>query len=320
MPISAWFRRGSAVLAAAVVVSGAAACGPRAGAAQPGPAVSPGAAIPVGRSTQTISVGGVGRTFHLYRPAGISAAAPLVVLLHGGYGSGTQAEDSYHWDPVADEGHFVAVFPDGTNASWNAGGGCCGEAARGNVDDVAFLSQMVTTVEKETAIDPDRVFVSGVSNGGVMAYRMACQTSLFAAVGVDSTTMLADCSQPAPASVLHIHGTADPIIRYDGGRGAPFSLNGSTIDGPSVPSVNATWRAIDHCAAPQSTTSGVVTTSVAQCPDGRAVELITIAGAGHQWPGGDPNPRAERLFHTGTPSTALNATAVIWQFFAAHPR
>lgn len=92
------------------------------------------------------------------------------------------------------------------------------------------------------------------------------------------------------------------------------------IDGPAVPALNARWRAIDHCAAPVITTAGVVTTSAAACPGGRSVELITIAGAGHQWPGAAPNLLAQRLLHTDPPSTALNATQVIWQFFAAHAR
>ena len=92
------------------------------------------------------------------------------------------------------------------------------------------------------------------------------------------------------------------------------------IDGPAVPALNARWRGIDHCAAPVVKTAGVVTTSTATCPAGRTVELITIAGAGHQWPGATPNRLAQILLHTDPPSTALNATQVIWQFFAAHTR
>ena len=117
--------------------------------------------------------------------AGLSGAVPLVVMLHGGYGNGVQAEDSYHWDPEADAGHFLLALPDGLNASWNGGGGCCGKSARQDVDDVAFLTQMVTMLRGEISIDPHRVYIAGVSNGGVMAYRMACQTDIFAAVGAD---------------------------------------------------------------------------------------------------------------------------------------
>ncbi|HEY3902349.1 MAG TPA: hypothetical protein VGM14_00395, partial [Streptosporangiaceae bacterium] len=91
------------------------------------------------------------------------------------------------------------------------------------------------------------------------------------------------------------------------------------IDGPAVPVVNARWRRIDRCGAPAIRTAGVVRTSVARCPGGRAVELITIAGAGHQWPGARPDWLAQHLLHTDPPSKALNATRVIWRFFAAHP-
>ncbi len=275
-------------------------------------------AVPVGRSTRTIDSGGVRRTVHLYRPAGLTTAVPLVVMLHGGYGGGTQAETAYGWDAQADRGRFVAAFPDGTNASWNAGGGCCGPAARNGVDDVAFLERMVAALRRDLDVDPNRIYLSGLSNGGAMAYRMACETDLFAAVGVDSTTMLVDCATATPTSVLHIHGTADQTIPYLGGPGRPYSAKSPPIDGPPVPSVNATWRGTDRCSPPTTTTTGTVTTATATCPAGRAVELITIAGAGHGWPGATPNPLAERLLHTDRPSTALDATDVIWRFFAAH--
>jgi polyhydroxybutyrate depolymerase len=97
---------------------------------------------------------------------------------------------------------------------------------------------------------------------------------MFAAIGPDSATLLGQCAHPAPVSVIAIHGTADRNIPYDGGGGDGFAH----IDGPSVPAVNARWRHADGCAAPASHTRATVTTSVARCPGGRAVELITIAG------------------------------------------
>jgi len=114
-----------------------------------------------------------------------------------------------------------------------------------------------------------------------------CHTTIFAAIGPDSATELGGCPAPAPLSVIHIHGTADKNIPYQGGEGDGVAH----IDGPSVPSLNARWRGIDHCAAPATKTAGAVTTSTAACPGGRTVELITIAGAGHQWPGAVPPTR-----------------------------
>jgi len=279
-----------------------------------GPAAA--GAIPVGTSSHAIWAGGTSRTFLVYRPAALPTAAPLVVMLHGGFGSAAQAEKSYHWDTEADRGHFVVAYPDGLDRAWNTGGGCCGVPGRTGADDIGFITAMVSAIERQMPIDPRRVYATGISNGGIMAYTLACHTAIFAAIGPDSATELGSCPDPATISVIAIHGTADRNIPYHGGPGdGPANING-----PAIPALNAAWRRIDRCPAPAVTTTGVVTSSIATCPDGRAVELITITGAGHQWPGGTPSWLAQHLLHLDPPSTALNATAVIWQFFAAHPR
>jgi polyhydroxybutyrate depolymerase len=290
------------------------------------------AAPAVGSSTQTITVDGRKRDFRVHRPASTSstssattsvAGLPLVVMLHGGFGTASQAESSYGWDAEADAQHFVVVYPDGLDRAWNVdGGGCCGKPAQQGVDDVAFLSAVVRTVSAELPIDAHRVYATGISNGGIMAYRLACDTRLFAAIGPDSATLLGSCPSPTPISVIHIHGTADTRVPYDGGRGQGYAK----IDGPPVPTAVANWRAVDGCAAPTAATTpatanaGAVTRSIAACPDGRAVELVTIAGAGHQWPGGVSKPVLEKVLGVSPPSKALNATDEIWRFFAAHAR
>jgi polyhydroxybutyrate depolymerase len=274
-------------------------------------------ADPVG-GTQSLSIGGATRTFHIYRPDSLSGPAPLVVMLHGGYGDGAQAERAYHWDAQADAGHFVVAYPDGLNRAWNAGS-CCGRPAQAGVDDVAFISAMVGAIEQQIPIDTTRVFVTGMSNGAMMALRLACQSNLFAAAAPVAGTQLADCSNAVPISILQIHGTADDRVPYGGGPGKMATASGvPRVDGPSVESVNAHWRSTDGCKAPVSSTSGDVTTQRADCPDGRTVELITVAGAGHQWPGGIANPVVEKIANLPSPSTALDATATIWQFFAQH--
>lgn len=201
--------------------------------------------IPVGQSTQTIESGVVGRTFHLYRPPGLADPAPLVVMLHGGFGNGAQAERSSHWDSEADGGHFLVAYPDGLNRARNAGT-CCGEPQRVNADDVGFITTMVGAIEQQIPIDRARVYATGMSNGAMMALRLACQTDAFAAIAPVAGTLLTDCSQAPPTSVLQIHGTADDRVPYQGGPGKAFAVNGSPrVDGPSVESVNATWRSID---------------------------------------------------------------------------
>jgi polyhydroxybutyrate depolymerase len=276
--------------------------------------------IPVGESTQTIEVGGVSRTFHLYRPQGLAGPAPLVVMMHGGFGTGEQAERDYNWDSEADGGHFLVAYPDGQGRAWNAGS-CCGEPARSNLDDVGFITAMVSDIEQQMPIDPGRVYATGMSNGAMMALRLGCQTDAFAAIAPVAGTLLTDCSTARPTSVLQIHGTADDRVPYNGGPGKAFAANGNPrVDGPSVESVNATWRSIDGCGAPNSTTAGDVTTQVAGCPNGHTVELISVAGAGHQWPGGVSRPMLQQLGGIPAPSTALNATDTIWQFFAQNHR
>jgi polyhydroxybutyrate depolymerase len=276
--------------------------------------------IPVGQSTQSIDSGAASRTFHLYRPQGLTGAVPLVVMLHGGFGNGAQAERSYHWDGEADNGHFLVAYPDGLNRAWNAGT-CCGEPARLNVDDVGFITAMVGAIEQEIPVDRARIYVTGMSNGAMMALRLGCQADIFAAIAPVAGTLLTGCSAARPASILQIHGTADDRVPYHGGPGKAFAVNGSPrVDGPSVESVNATWRALDGCGATNSTTAGDVTTQTAGCTDGRTVELISVAGAGHQWPGGEPSPLAERVAEIPAPSTALDATDTIWQFFSQKHR
>jgi polyhydroxybutyrate depolymerase len=264
---------------------------------------TPGAAsIPVGQSTQTIDVGGVSRSFHLYRPPGLSDGAPLVVMLHGGFGTGAQAERSYHWDTEADASHFLVAYPDGLMRAWNAGT-CCGEPQRSDIDDVGFITAMVGAIGQEMPIDRARVYATGMSNGAMMALRLGCQTDTFAAIAPVAGTLMTDCSGARPTSVLQIHGTADDRVPYNGGPGKTFSADGTArVDGPSVQAVNATWRGIDGCGQPNSTTAGDVT------------------GAGHQWPGGDPSPLAQKIGNIPAPSTALNATDTIWQFFAPNHR
>lgn len=275
--------------------------------------------IPVGQSSQNIEWAGAARTFNLYRPQTLPEAAPLVVMLHGGFGDGAQAERAYHWDAEADKGHFLVAYPDGLGRAWNAGG-CCGNPSASNLEDVGFITAVVGAIEQQTPIDPARVFVTGMSNGAMMSLRLACDTDMFAAIAPVAGTMVTDCSRARPTSVLQIHGTADASVPYNGGPGKSLKADGTPrVNGPPVQTVNAAWRAIDGCQAPTTSTAGSVTTETATCPDGRTVTLISVADAGHQWPGGVRGPVLERL-GLPEPSTALDATDTIWQFFNQHPR
>jgi polyhydroxybutyrate depolymerase len=289
--------------------------------------------LPAGctRDDTTIAAGSAAhtlgeRTFRTYRPESLPAgrAVPLVVVLHGGAGSGAQAERSYGWNAAADRDGFVVAYPDGVGRSWNAGPGCCGAATRDGVDDVGFLEDVVAAVSRGAPIDRSRIRVTGMSNGAMMAYRLACDSTVFTAIAPVAGTVIGDCPHPAPVPVLHLHGTADDSVPWAGGPGKRDNGGAGRvpirIDGPAIPDMIAAWRSAASCAAPTETVDGPVTRSIATCPDDRTVELISITGAGHQWPGATP-PTAAAAGRLGLdpPSTALDATTEIARFFSGVP-
>ncbi|HET9028853.1 MAG TPA: alpha/beta fold hydrolase [Candidatus Aquilonibacter sp.] len=263
-----------------------------------------------------VSFDGRDRTYRVYRPPHLSRthAVPLVVMLHGGFGSSAQAERAYHWDEAAAKDGFVVLYPDGVGRSWNAGT-CCGMPARQQIDDVGFLTNAIERVERDEHIDPARIVVAGMSNGAMMAYRMACEApiSLYGIASV-AGTMTSSCDAPKPTNVVEIHGDADRNVPYDGGTGRGFAR----VNARSVDSVIARWSAIDGCHHAAPLARGPVSMTTYGCDDKRIVFLVTVHGAGHQWPGGrPPGPAAVRLAHRlgiaglDEPSTALDATATI---------
>ncbi|MBI3215998.1 MAG: polyhydroxybutyrate depolymerase [Mycobacterium sp.] len=252
------------------------------------------AGLPDGSSVHTISFGGVERNYIVYKPAGLPAAAPLVVVMHGLSGTPEYSQRTFGWDPLADTAKFVVAYPAGVGRSWNTGAGCCGQAERRNIDDIGFITQLVGDISAQVPIAQNQIYAAGMSNGGMMALALACTTGTFAAVAAVSATQVGGpCSPPRPPSVLQIHGTSDPIIKYDGAPGIGYG------GGQSIPAVDEFWRGVDGCEPPTVTDDGSATTSTATCAAGRSVELITTT-AGHVWP--------------------PFATQRIWDFFAAHPQ
>ena len=244
--------------------------------------------------------------------------APLVLALHGGGGSmEVMARDRlYGLVSQSEASGWIVVFPNGHSrvagkfATWNAGI-CCGAARDQGSDDVGFLRAVVADVRQRLRIDPQRVFATGMSNGGMMGYRLACEASdvfraIAAVAGTDGTE---DCRPGRPVSVFHIHAKDDDRVLFNGGSG---SASDTHADFVSVPATVEKWARLNACSGAAQTVlkrSGVVCEVRSGCASGAEVRLCVTDSGGHAWPGG-------RKALGGRGSDALDATDEIWAFFA----
>lgn len=275
----------------------------------------------------TIEVGGLKRTYLLYVPRGLAKGAPLVMAMHGSGENGAQMRiwTGYGFDRVADKNNFAVVYPDAYEGYWNACGIVGGGSTNGlNVDDVGFLSALADKLEGEIGVDRARVFATGVSRGGFMAFRLALEApSHFRAVAaVSANVPTPDNFKCKPAghgtsSVMIMNGTEDPLVPFDGGEVNLFGLfykNGTVRSS----------RASGQYFADLNNITGTPETSETQVADGVRVEqvfwhndskieveLVAIHGGGHGIP--QPYRRHPRLL--GPSPTEPNGPEVIWAFF-----
>ncbi len=281
-----------------------------------GPATS--ATLPA-TERQTITWDGQSRTYLLHRPAGQAPGRrpPLVIVLHGASVTAEQTERYYRWDPLADASGFVVAYPQGINNAWNAGS-CCGDAPNRGTDDIGFINAVMTDASERTDADPSRRYLTGVSNGAMMTVRYQCQRpEQLAAIGSVAGTFTSPCDQPPPVPFIAIHGVDDQVVSF--AQSSNTAEAGSRMRLPAVEMV-ARFLAADRCHDPVTRSAGPVHTQTASCDPGLDVEVITIDGAGHQWPGATID--GARLAMDGPrnqPSKAIDATAELWSFFAAHP-
>ena len=270
---------------------------------------------------RTLQAGGESRRYFLYIPTTWhrGRAAPLVLVFHGGGGQASGIAPHTGFSRLAEREGFVVVYPEGVGGRWNDGRGF----AAGH-DDVAFVRALLDTLGRELGVDPRRVYATGISNGAMFSYRLACDLpGTFAAVAPVAGAMPGDlapgCERTAPVSVIAFQGTADPLMPYAGGgvarrRGRVMSAERSI----------GFWATVAGCAGAPTTTeepdrvtdgTRVRRTSYNGCREGRSVELYTIEGGGHTWPGG---PEAAR--RVGRVSREIDGTEVIWEFFERHAR
>jgi polyhydroxybutyrate depolymerase len=265
---------------------------------EPCPALTP------GDHTLTLATPEGQRQVFLHAPPGAYKPRPLVIALHGAGETGNDFADDTGFSRLADREGFLVAYPSAgsPNAFWNMSG-----QVAGGSDDVEALERSLDQLEAAVCVDRARVFVTGVSNGGGMTARLACELSerLAGAASVaGGYRSLPPCQPDRPLPVLEIHGTADQVVPY-GGKPPDY--------GGSVARWLAQWRRIDGCQGKADRlrpAPGVTEIAWRHCSAGTRVEHVRLDGAAHGWPGG---PR------TQPPPAPFAATWRTWQFFRSLP-
>jgi polyhydroxybutyrate depolymerase len=282
-------------------------------------------------SCRELAFGGRQRTYRLYVPAKVNGPSAVVFVIHGGSGtsSGMEPLTRQGFNRIADRDGILVIYPDGVDRQWNDGRPLSTTSARDNIDDVGYLRALLEDTARDHAIDRTRVYATGISNGGFMSMRLACEAAdtfvgVVAVAATLSDALGPHCAPSRPVSVGIIDGTDDPLVPWAGGeikvlgmsRGLVWSaqktfdrwmeLNGCTkaSDGPRID------------ADPKDETALVVHTASA-CRDNVGVRLYEIQGGGHTWPKGVPYLGT---WAVGRVSQELDATEEIWKFFRSSIR
>ncbi len=286
-----------------------------------------------GTTLQYMSAGGDSGGYIQELPSRYSgrSALPVLVDLHG---YGVSAADMVKITRLGTAGNrdgFITITPQVARhlPYWKTGF---------KSKDVAFLRGVISRVESSLCVDQNRLFVTGYSNGAIMASVLACvdAAQVAAIAPVSGIANPADCNPSRQVSVVAFHGTSDPVVPYTGGLGAdayelplPPGTQGNisqllgnnapqSTKGPSVPKTTAAWAERDGCAS--TSTTRVVAKNVSlisyTCPNGANVSLYRIRGGGHTWPGSVLDSRTNTL---GATTMAISADRIIWNFFESHP-
>jgi polyhydroxybutyrate depolymerase len=279
------------------------------------------------------------RTFHVRIPSLYDKAVkmPLVIALHGRGGNGESMVlvTRKGFDKLAERDGFIVAYPDGIELNWNDGRmdeESNDRAHRENIDDVGFISALIDYMIKEYNTDPNRVYVTGISNGAIMSYRLACELAykITAIAPVDGNIPLQlshECSPSGPVSVLAINNVNDPLVPFEGGE---IYGHFHRVKLGKVLSVNESigfWVNQNKCSTVPIVTEepdrdpkdGTRVTRKKYISDNNGTEVIlySVDGGGHTWPGGVQYLPAWVI---GKTSRDIDANEVIWDFFKKHSR
>jgi polyhydroxybutyrate depolymerase len=275
----------------------------------------------------TLRVQGRDRTYSYHVPPSYDGtrAVPLVLALHGRLGQGSGEERLSHLDKISDERGFLVVYPDGLDRSWADGRGGTPSDHKG-VDDVKFLASLIDQMETEYKVDRSRIYATGMSNGGFMTGRLACElSSRIAAVAIVAASLseavAASCHPEVPVSVLVLQGTEDPLVPLSGGALGRKTAGGVVL---SHEATVEKFAKLDRCPAPPKKEhiadragdgTSIDTAIYSGCAAGSEVRSYVVNGGGHAWPGGMQYLPAAII---GKTSKNLETSEVIWEFFSRH--
>jgi len=259
----------------------------------------------------TVEVDGLSRSYYLHIPEDMPEGAPLVFVLHGYGGTASEMMNSVGINQIADEKGFAACYPQGTKGPWGDNAWNAGYTNQ-TVDDVNFLSTLVSYLQEEHGLSKQSTFSTGISNGGDMSYLLACQrpdisTAVAPVAGCLMNWIFDSCQESLPVSVFEIHGTRDNITLWEGDPsyasvGRPGYMSTSDMIGFWVEKNQCTQNMVDTLPDPDGG-DFVISEKHTGGIDGNEVWLYTIVGGGHDWPG-----------VWGTDD--INASEEIWKFFS----
>jgi polyhydroxybutyrate depolymerase len=293
--------------------------------------------VPAGHEKASLKVDGHDREYIIHIPKNDEKTKPipLVIMLHGMGGSALNALRETGWSAKADQESFIIVYPEATRPdpkkppslsknpqSWNDGSGRFHSAEK-KIDDVAFLKAIIDQVKKDHRVDPQRIFITGFSNGASMTFRAGAELSnQIAAIAPNAGACWTETPKlERPISICYITGTADTLNPLDGGF-PKLALGGKDQGGERKPAVQSTinkWANVLECPEKPNrdeTTNGVRTRSYGPGRKQAEVVFITVEGMGHVWAGG---VSAAPEFLVGKPTNKIKATDVVWEFFKNHP-
>ena len=270
-------------------------------------------------TTHTYRIGNIERTYTLIIPDDLPEKPGLVIALHGGGGDGIKMMNYSRLGELALKHRFIGLFPDGVDNHWNDGRAVDGRTA----DDVAFLSALIEDIKKDHDVDPQKVLITGASNGGFMSAHMVCERSdlfsgaAFVIAGM-SIKVKDHCPYPTQIPLMFFKGMADPLVPYEGGTVA--RNRGEMI---STEEELGLWRAKNGCEEQEEE----MTTHDRDKNDGIYVEHLTYSkgceetpiqlyrapGGGHTWPG--VMTQYAPKFFIGEPYDDVDATDEILSYF-----